>query len=201
MAFIDYLENFEKRFEDSLKEDETGSKFSQPQSEIKNPVKTNMKGQKPKGASDKAKSVKKVNSEIKNPVKDGMAGQKPKGASDKINKSKKIKPEIKNPVKTNMAGKKPSTGNMKYKNPNPEMGGGVKNGMAGQKPKGSSSKFKSPSPEIKNPVKSNMGLKNESMASKAAYILDGVKTDEVIIEDRKNEKKSNSIASKAASLL
>ena len=83
MSFLKYLEDYEKKVKNSISESKkkkdsgkVGGKYSSPSQEVKNPVKTNMTGKKPKGTSDKQKSVKKVSQEMKNLLKTNMTGKK-----------------------------------------------------------------------------------------------------------------------------
>ena len=181
MSFLKYLEDYEKKVKNSISESKkkkdsgkVGGKYSSPSQEVKNPVKTNMTGKKPKGTSDKQKFVKKVSQEVKNPVK------------------------------TNMTGKKNSSPGNCFKNPSQEMGGGIKTGSPGKKPQGAGKvpKFnhKSPQQEVKNPVKSKTG----KMVEHATNILDGINENYVVDRNIKSEEKngeSTNVVNKAASLL
>jgi len=190
--FLEYLERYETKVKKSIMEDgvskdkagskccgKVGGKFSSPAQETKNPVKTNMNGQKPKGGTATPKTV------------------------------KKVPQEIKNPVKTNMTGKKNPSSSGKFTNPSVEMGGGIKTGSPGKKPDGAGKvpKFAhaSPAVEVKNPVKTNMTKQNEAIVTRAMSILDGM-PDPVITmavdSSVMNENKSSSaVASRASSLL
>ena len=143
-TFIEYLENFETKVLAEGKKESSGKK-----TEIKNPVKTNMTGKKPKTGKVNSK-VPKVKQELKNPVKTGMSGKKNKTSSARFTNPKN---EI--GKKTNAPGSKPA-------------GSGKTQG-----------KYSSPAQEMKNPVKSVKKIEKvknakKSITEQANNILDGV---------------------------